>query len=359
MKYMALYLPQFHRTKENDEWWGDGYTEWTAVKNAKPLFPKHNQPNVPLNSNYYDLVKDGIRTWRWQAELAKEYGVYGFCIYHYWFTGKQLLEKPMEILRDNKDIEINYCICWANESWTKTWYGLESVVLMKQEYGGEQEWTDHFNYLNTFFQDPRYIKIDNKPVVNIYRTMDIKCLKEMLSTWDKLAVENGFNGLYIVSGNTARKEETREELIDAKYVFEPGHTLHHSWRGLSKTKYILRTAFIKKANKVCKQKRVEHLINGPQFVKYLGQNNSGSIKVYYGVFPRWDNTPRRSYKGLVYNKMTPELFRKQLETVKSLMDDPDDFIYINAWNEWGEGAMLEPEEVYQYGYLKVLKEMQE
>ena len=133
MKPLALYLPQFHTFPENDEWWGKGYTEWTAVRKAKPLFEGHRQPRIPQNENYYDLDNDGVKTLRWQADLAKKYGIYGFCFYQYWFNSKQLMEKPMETLRDNPDIDMNYCVCWANESWTRTWYGLQNEVLMAQE----------------------------------------------------------------------------------------------------------------------------------------------------------------------------------------------------------------------------------
>ena len=167
MRVMALYLPQYHCFKENDEWWGKGYTEWTAVKRGKPLFKNHVQPRVPLNGNYYDLDKEGLDTLRWQAKLAKEHGIYGFSIYQYYFKGHKLMQRPMEILIENPDIDINYCICWANETWTRTWYGLESEVLIEQEYGDEKDWGEHFDYCLRFFKDERYIKIDNKPHLQI------------------------------------------------------------------------------------------------------------------------------------------------------------------------------------------------
>ena len=146
-----MYLPQYHEIEENNKWWEPGYTEWTAVKRAKLLDKAHKQPRVPLNDNYYDLSDETGSVWMWQANLAKEYGVYGFCIYHYWFKGKQLLEKPMEILLLHPEIDINYTICWANETWTKTWYGLETEILMKQEYGEQADWDKHFEYLCRFF----------------------------------------------------------------------------------------------------------------------------------------------------------------------------------------------------------------
>ena len=154
MKIIAFYLPQFHNIPENDEWWGNGFTEWTNVKKAKPIFEGHQQPKVPLNNNYYNLLDDNVKVW--QADLAKKYGVYGFCYYHYWFNGKMLLEKPMEQMLENKEVDIPFCISWANEPWTKAWVGDEKKMLIAQEYGQEEEWKEHFMYLLPFFKDERY-----------------------------------------------------------------------------------------------------------------------------------------------------------------------------------------------------------
>ena len=160
MKIIAFYLPQFHNIPENDEWWGDGFTEWTNVKKAKPLYEGHMQPRVPLGGNYYNLLDDNVKIW--QADLAKKYGVYGFCYYHYWFNGKMLLEKPMEQMLANKEVDIPFCICWANEPWTKAWVGDERKLLIAQEYGQEEEWKQHFMYLLPFFKDERYITKNGK-----------------------------------------------------------------------------------------------------------------------------------------------------------------------------------------------------
>lgn len=190
MKILALYLPQYHRIPENDNWWGEGFTEWINVKKGTPLFKGHYQPKIPLNNNYYDLSDGNGEVWRWQAELAREYGIYGFCIYHYWFEGKMLLEKPMEILLRRKDIDVNYCICWANETWRRTWYGLRNEVLIEQTYGTEDDWKNHFKYLLPFFKDSRYIKIKNRPVIHIYRSSEIENLSLMRTLWDSMAIEN-------------------------------------------------------------------------------------------------------------------------------------------------------------------------
>lgn len=170
MDIWALNLPQFYETKENNEWWGKGFTEWTNVKKAKPLFPGHEQPMEPLNDFYYDLSKK--ETIKWQAELAKKYSVSGFVYYHYWYDGRHLLEKPCEVLRDTPDIDIQYCFCWANHSWTRAWNGKNQDVMVQQVYGTEKEWENHLQYLLTFFRDKRYLKFDNMPVLFIYNAHD-------------------------------------------------------------------------------------------------------------------------------------------------------------------------------------------
>jgi len=193
MKIIAFYLPQFHNIPENDEWWGDGFTEWTNVKGAKPIYRGQQQPKVPLNKNYYNLLDDNVKIW--QARLAKKYGIYGFCYYHYWFNGKMLLQKPMEQMLKNSCVDIPFCICWANEPWTKAWVAEDRKVLIPQKYGERKEWKEHFEYLVPFFKDQRYIRIDDKPVIIIYRPKVISCVREMMQYWKELAVESGLNGL--------------------------------------------------------------------------------------------------------------------------------------------------------------------
>jgi len=166
MKVVALYLPQFHTIPENDTWWGEGFTEWVNIKKAIPLFENHHQPRMPLQDNYYNLADPDVM--RWQASIAKEHGVYGFCFYHYWFDGKLLLQKPIENFLENKDIDIHFCISWANEHWTDQWVSEKWNVLIEQRYGERDEWKVHFDYLLPYFKDDRYIKVDEKPVFVIY-----------------------------------------------------------------------------------------------------------------------------------------------------------------------------------------------
>lgn len=354
MKAIALYLPQFHTFPENDAWWGEGYTEWTAVKRAKPLYKGHFQPRVPVDG-YYDLKLDAVNTFKRQAELAKEYGIYGFSIYQYYFNGKQLMEKPMEILLEHKEIDLKYCICWANESWTRTWYGLESEVLMQQDYGEEEDWRKHFEYNLQFFKDDRYIKVNNRPLLQIYRSFDIEKLAQMRACFDMWAKEAGFEGIYLVSGKTAGVQEERVELIDGFYTFEPGYSLKHCLSGMEKLSYNSSVAFKSFINKFAKKKYLERKIPIEWIYRAI-EGRDYAENEFPGIIARWDNTPRRDYKGLVYTGASPERFEKALRILADkVAGRENDFVFINAWNEWGEGAMLEIDEAEGCAYLEAVK----
>ena len=233
MKIIALYLPQYHDIPENDKWWGKGFTEWVNVKKAKPLYEGHYQPHVPLNNNYYNLLDDDVKIW--QADLAKKYGVYGFCYYHYWFNGKMLLEQPMEQMLKNEKIDLPFCICWANEPWTRAWVG-ETETLIAQQYGYEKEWKEHFDYLLPFFKDNRYIKEDNKPLFVIYRPEVIGVLKDMLNYWNELAIDNGFSGMkyafQTLSMDVAK--DPNKALFDYDIEFQPTY----AYQDLYADKYV-------------------------------------------------------------------------------------------------------------------------
>lgn len=357
MKVLAMFLPQYHEIAENNKWWGKGYTEWSAVKKAKSYSIEHKQPRVPLNNYYYDLSDPEAKPWKWHAKLAKEYKIDGFIIYHYWFrTGKQLLERPMEILLEHKEINIQYAICWANESWSRTWYGLEKELLMEQEYGDKDEWKNHFYYLLKFFKDSRYLKFKNKPIINIYHTYEIKKLQDMLELWNELAIKNGFEGLYVVSGNTGGGIDKREYLFDAYYNFEPNYSLIYKTNKIERLTYGLIVKAREFYNKIANNKIVERQIDGKDFLqRMLRDDVVHHSTIFPCVFPQWDNTPRRQYKGTVFNNMNPELFKKQIKLMLTKYPESE-FLYINAWNEWGEGAYLEPDTDNEYKYLEVIKD---
>lgn len=375
MKIVALYLPQFHCIPENDKWWGKGFTEWVNVKKAKPLFEGHVQPKVPLNRNYYDL--SDVEVMRWQAKIAKEHGVYGFCFYHYWFGGKLLLEKPVEQFFKS-DIDLHYCISWANEHWTNQWVKSDFTVLMEQKYGGKKEWKEHFDYLLQFFKDPRYIKIDNRPVMTIYRPEIIDCRTEMIDYWNELAKENGFDGLCMVfqSSNylvrqpnfdlsmfdycgsyqpglafTKLRQEKQHfsylrdkkqavlNFLEKHFRFDPGSlNLNLIYRKIAKKQSVLKFDYDEVWNRV---------LNDPDIFK----------NVIPCAFTNWDNTSRHGMRGSVIIGGTPEKFENYLKQLilKAKKKYETDLMFIFAWNEWAEGGYLEPDEENGFGYLEAIK----
>lgn len=363
-KIICFYLPQFHETEDNNKWWGKGYTEWSAVKKNKPFFRKHQQPRVPLDNNYYDLSEETADTLKWQAKLAKEHGIYGFCIYHYWFAGKKELEKPVEILLNHPEIDINYTLCWDSATWKRTWYAdkYEQEVLVEQKYGDESIWKMHFMDLLPYFKDDRYIKIDNKPVFHIYHASIIPCLLEMREYWDALAKEHGFNGIYLVLGDVEYRNDSKmTRSADAYYNFEPTHAFYESrnrWYGIYT---VGKAGIIKRINKwfnkeILPDKRdakgIYHII------EKLDRNPEK--KTYLGLFADYDDTPRRQLKGTVYVNNDISYFKECLsKQLQESNNKNNEFLYINAWNEWGESAYLEPDEKNGYLYLETIKQVVE
>lgn len=353
----ALYLPQYHEIPENNEWWGKGYTEWNAVRNAKPLFRGHIQPKVPLDNRYYDLSDSTGETWKWQSKIAKDYGVDGFAIYHYWFKdGKKLLETPMEVLLAHPEVDVNYFIVWANEPWKRTWYQNNgSQVLMPQEYGSEVEWKNHYDYLSKFFKDKRYKKIENKPVVGIYNTSAIEELQEMKNAWNQLAKADGFDGVYLLGAKTAYKQEERKDILEGEYLFEPAYTLKYQYTFLQKGKRAFNKTLSYFAQKLFRINMVRDRENMKDLYKSLKIPKDYSGKeIFYGICPSWDNTPRKQYGGCVFKHSNPKFFGEKLKCILK-SNDAGSLVIINAWNEWGEGTYLEPDEYNKYEYLEAIK----
>ncbi len=373
MKLIAFYLPQFHRFPENDVWWGEGFTEWTNVKKAERLFPWHNQPRIPYKNNYYNLDKNFRETMMWQINIAKKYGLYGFCFYHYWFkNGKKLMEKPIEKFLEDKSLDIPFCLSWANEPWTRAWDGSTKEIIMPQEYGNEIEWKQHFEYLMAFFKDKRYIKVNNKPMILIYRLELIPRLDEMLSLWIRLATEAGFPGLYIVSqGSVYGITQNKSLYIDDYILYEPGYThVEFSRKGRNLKKQILTSPCIWLTVSIQTVKRYistklkiksvtmnTTILNYDIFWKHI-LNRKYNNHMIPGAFVDWDNSPRRGKNGArIFKGATPKKFEKYMRKLikKTKKETDKDMIFIDAWNEWAEGTYLEPDIKNGYGYLKALK----
>lgn len=384
MKIIAFFLPQYHEIPENNTWWGKGFTEWTNTKKAKPLFKNHYQPREPLNDNYYNLLNNDVK--KWQIELAKCYGLYGFCFYHYWFKdGKKLLEKPIEQYLEDKSLDFPFCLSWANEPWSRRWDGSEHKVLMPQEYGEENDWEKHFNYLLPFFKDERYIKIDQKPILIIYKPEIIPCLNEMIDFWQNMARESGLDGIYF--GYQFPEFHLLDNKDDSRFQmaieFEPIFTMARGAKGKSNKDKMMDAFKLLKGGlhgRQAFQNRIRRMANSiidksvlkkvsfrfearaqftyDELVSKSITQRPLSDKSVAGVFTDWDNTPRRGKSATLFVGSTPNKFKKYLsaQIKRSAKLYAKDMIFINAWNEWAEGAYLEPDKKNGYAYLEAVKE---
>ena len=370
MKIIPLYLPQFHTIPENDKWWGEGFTEWVNVQNAKPLYPGHNQPRVPLNDNYYDL--SDVETLKWQCKLAKDHGIYGFCMYHYWFNGHLLLEKPMEMLLAHPEIDIKYCISWANHDWTDGWKAQDRApkILIAHDFNDEQDWINHFNYMLPFFKDSRYMIENNKPLMIIYIPNLIRKLNKMLDLWTEMAKEAGFDGLTYIYQSAASSFDSSWDRSKFTYGVEmnPGYSnlyfqkkitsgffpqLMKYSREIKRLLGIRRSLLLQYRSREVKKNdyddlwknilRLRPLTNGPKMIPCAVTD--------------WDNTPRHCINGSVYEGVTVDkfsnYFKQLVANAKKYYDT--DMIFVFAWNEWAEGGYLEPDHKYGYGFLEGIK----
>ncbi len=366
MKIIPVYLPQFHTIPENDEWWGKGFTEWVNVKGAKPLFEGHNQPRVPLNNNYYDL--SDVETLKWQCKLAKEYGIYGFCMYHYWFNGHLLLEKPMEMLLAHPEIDIKYCISWANHDWNDSWKATEGRVrtLIAHDFDDEKDWVDHFNYMLPFFKDQRYMKEDNSPLLIIYIPQIIGKLNKMLALWEKMAQDNGFSGMKFIYQSVTACMDKHWDKSKFSYgiQFHPGYVQYITGTSVKRwifSNIVRHSRIIKKLFHINKS-----IIIGHSKLKLVDYDEDWNkvLNLYpedetmiASAMVDWDNSPRKGNRGWAYKEASPEkfgiYFKKLLEHVTKYYST--DMIFVFAWNEWAEGGYLEPDTVHKYGYLEAIK----
>lgn len=345
MKTFALHLPQFYTFPENDAWWGKGFTEWTNVRGAKPLFPGHNQPVVPLNDYYYDLSDSD--TLIWQHRLAAQYGIDGFIYYHYWFNGKTLLEKPVENLLSTHDATQQFCLCWANEPWTRAWDGKDKEVLMPQTFGGVKDWIAHISYLLSFFKDRRYLRIDDRPVLFVYSPRNIPKFDEMINYWNSYLKENGISSLYLIEFISTFNPFPVSTLSESVLEFEPLYSAHYEISHLRQARRYL--------NK--KLHRTDYMDYDYLWGKILSKNQEyGSRSIIRSAFTNFDNSPRKGSRAFITKGASPEKFEsyfsKLLHSNRKYLSD---FTVINAWNEWGEGAILEPTEQDNYRWLEAVK----
>lgn len=348
LKYIALYLPQFHTFKENDEWWGRGFTEWTNVKPATPRFPGHYQPHVPHDDiGYYDLsdVNVMIR----QAQMAKKYGIYGFSYYYYWFNGRKLMEKPLENMLHNKDVDIPFCLFWANHNWTRAWDAGNKEILLEQTY--DETTNNRFiDDLIPYFNDPRYIKIDGRPLFLVYQANLIPNPRETVKQWRDYAKDKYNIDLYLVTIQQNNLDSPEKYGYDAALETTPNFTA---------TKSLMKPRDIPKLyNPDDKITFYSYFTNVMQYVLRPREK----YKLFRCVYPMWDNCPRRKGNGswLFYGD-SPKLFKKFLaemsaKTIREFKPG-EQFVFINAWNEWAEGTHLEPDKKNGYTYLEICRQM--
>lgn len=350
-RVIAFYLPQYHPTKENDLWWGKGFTEWTNVGKAKPLFKNHYQPRVPADLGYYDLRLSQIR--EAQAHLAKAAGIEGFCYYHYWFgNGKQQLEMPFnEVVKTGNPV-FPFCLCWANESWNSKFWNIDGTIekklLIEQKYLGENDDEAHFYSLLDAFKDERYIKVDGKLLFMIYRPLEFVNVESFISKWQQLAKINNLNGFYFIGQSTNFNDyKTIKGLgFDAINILR----LHDCIWKMNKFHHTL----------IMIKRKIFHLpfiYSYKKAIKHFIGEEEEFEECFPSIIPNWDHTPRSGKGGYLLHGATPELFEYHcdliFEKIKNKSDEKK-IVFLKSWNEWGEGNYMEPDVKYGMGFINAL-----
>lgn len=349
-RVIAFYLPQYHPFPENDEWWGKGFTEWRNVVKAKPLYRGHYQPHLPADLGFYDLRIPEIR--EQQAEMARAHGIEGFCYYHYWFNGHQLMERPLKEILSSGKPDFPFMLCWANENWTRAWDGGSRHILIAQNYSEEDD-RAHIRYLlDNVFNDSRYIKVDGKPVFLIYRSMLFPNMKETIRIWREEALLKGVE-LYLCRVETidCYGEKYLCDGFDAAVEFQP---FTHQMNDFIKMKNPLQK-FAYNINRHIFNRSKKRKIDYSKYVDFACKSSLPDYKMYPGVTPMWDNTSRRKQKMFIMDKSTPEKYGEWLHSVMKKFvpySKEENFIFVNAWNEWAEGNHLEPDLKWGFRYLE-------
>ncbi|MGD0391957.1 MAG: glycoside hydrolase family 99-like domain-containing protein [Acidimicrobiales bacterium] len=348
MEVLALYLPQFHPIPENDRWWGKGFTEWTNVTKAVPLFRGHVQPHLPADLGFYDLRVAEVR--EAQADLARSHGVTGFCYWHYWFAGRQLLQRPLDEVLATGAPDFPFCVSWANQSWSGIWHGAPNRVLMEQTYPGPDDDAEHFAHLAAAFEDPRYIRIGGRPLLFVYQPGNLPEPARFVDRWQKMAHDAGLGGLYLVAS-----------LGEATYLGGASYRSHVG-DGFDAAVYFQFPFGRDGTTRVRERLLARGLVHGPMRYPYpevtAGPPPDLEGRLFPAIYPNWDNTPRLGRRGIVATGSTPERFgrhaRRAIE-LASINPDDEQVVVIKSWNEWAEGNYLEPDAEYGLGRLEALR----
>ena len=346
---ISYYLPQFHPIPENDAWWGPGFTEWTNVAKARPLFRGHYQPHVPADLGFYDLRVNETRCQ--QAAMAREYGIGAFSYYHYWFNGRMLLQRPLEEVIQLGEPDFPFCVCWANESWKGKWHGGPATTLIEQTYGGAADTEAHFRYLAKAFSDRRYLRVDGKPMFVIYKPKDLS--RDVTDSWRELAVREGLGGLYLVA-----VVEFADMAWDPKqHGYDAIAPLTIDRCGLSE----------QSPKRLWAKQAIRRLLGRPdqiyayrEVVRHFLVPEGTRREVLPCAIPNWDNTPRAGRLGRVLLDSSPALFKEHLEAVVRQVEGKEPghrIAFIKSWNEWAEGNYLEPDLKFGNQYLEAVRDV--
>lgn len=352
-RFIALYLPQYHSIPENDKWWGKGFTEWTNVAKARPLFRNHVQPHIPADLGFYDLRYSEIK--EAQANLARDAGIEGFCYYHYWFgSGKMLLEKPFQQVVETGKPDFPFCLAWANHSWYKKLWNPDAkgknILLAEQTYPGDEDYIAHFNYLLPAFKDKRYIRVDGKLFFIIYDAIGFADVKHFMELWRRLAKENGLGDFYFVTtdADSRNKETHLAKGFDAIHNVDLLNVHHH-------------LSMVKKMWLMVNRKWFHRpsVFRYKDAIKHMVIDDCRERQVIPVIGPNWDHTPRSGQFGMVLQNPHPKYFKEIAKrAIDMVKDKPEEerIVIIKSWNEWGEGNYMEPDIEYGHGYLKALRE---
>ena len=351
-RFIAFYLPQYHPTPENDEWWGKGFTEWVNVAKARPLFRGHKQPHIPADLGFYDLRLPETR--EQQAQLAKEAGIEAFCYWHYWFgNGKRLLERPFnEVLSSGKP-DFPFCLAWANHSWyKKNWDPHakgKNILLIEQKYPGEQDYIDHFNTMLPAFIDPRYLKVDGKLFFIVYDALHFEDCNRFIDCWRIMAKKNNLNDFFFVAEDTDNrfKDALMAKGFDATYNNDGLNIFHHLSFPMKLFKFFNMSVLHRPA-----------VFNYKKAIDYMINDTCRREDTIPCIFPNWDHSPRSGGNARILNGSTPALFKQLVKnTIKTISNKPAEkqIVLIKSWNEWGEGNYLEPDLEFGKGYIEALR----
>lgn len=352
-RLIAFYLPQYHPIPENDAWWGHGFTEWTNVTKGRPLFRGHYQPHLPAHLGFYDLRLPEVR--RAQAELARQHGIDAFCYYHYWFNGRRILERPFSEVLSSGQPDHQFCLCWANENWTRAWDGGESEILLEQKYDLDDD-RRHIRHLFPAFRDRRYLRVEGKPVFLVYRTELLPFPARTAEIWREEARKAGIGELYLI-----RVESFWGGIDPAGIGFDAAVEFAPDWRNMGKGKYDSLAWRIRRKLRLAPTAIWENrVLDYECLVKAMSAKREPSFTWFRCVCPSFDNSPRRRNSAVIYHNATPKLYKDWLSVaIRHTMTHrrPEErLVFINAWNEWGEGSHLEPDQRWGLEFLKATRD---